>query len=379
MTTIDNVQDITPRVQYTATASQMAFTYPFPIFQDADIVVDQDGVTLTLTTDYTVIGEGDETGGTVTLVTAATVGDIITLYRDISIERDTDYQQNGPWASDATNNEFDKITLILQELEERVSRCLRIPMTADEVDGELTPIADYVGNFVGFNSSGEVVAKTVTESSVVTDADQITLDDSGGSYAAANVEAALAELVSASNGEGASMIKIEDSGGLLAATEVEGALAELSTLTAQLPQTKIANSTQAISSNTDLTDDSVFVDFDIVKLKSYSWEAYIPFSQNVGNFKFKLTFTNSPVICFAMLSIVEPDGTVLADYTDMETSAYEITHVTDGSGAGIHIVGSIKANLATTGTMKLQWAQETSSANSTSRNAGAWMRVAELN
>ena len=379
MTTIDNVQDITPRVQYTATASQMAFTYPFPIFQDADIVVDQDGVTLTLTTDYTVIGEGDETGGTVTLVTAATVGDIITLYRDISIERDTDYQQNGPWASDATNNEFDKITLILQELEERVSRCLRIPMTADEVDGELTPIADYVGNFVGFNSSGEVVAKTVTESSVVTDADQITLDDSGGSYAAANVEAALAELVSASNGEGASMIKIEDSGGLLAATEVEGALAELSTLTAQLPQTKIANSTQAISSNTDLTDDSVFVDFDIVKLKSYSWEAYIPVSQNVGNFKFKLTFTNSPVICFAMLSIVEPDGTVLADYTDMETSAYEITHVTDGSGAGIHIVGSIKANLATTGTMKLQWAQETSSANSTSRNAGAWMRVAELN
>ena len=44
MASIDDVLDITPLNQYTATASQTAFTYSFPIFVDADIVVDIDGV-----------------------------------------------------------------------------------------------------------------------------------------------------------------------------------------------------------------------------------------------------------------------------------------------------------------------------------------------
>jgi hypothetical protein len=57
-------------------------------------------------------------------------------------------------------------------------------------------------------------------------ASEVALADAGGNYAAATVEAAFAELASASNGEGASIIKIEDSGGIITATEVEGALAE---------------------------------------------------------------------------------------------------------------------------------------------------------
>jgi hypothetical protein len=65
---IDTVNDIDPRVQYVAAPGQDEFDYPFPIFQDADLVVDVDGVTQTLTTHYTVAGEGDDTGGTITLM-----------------------------------------------------------------------------------------------------------------------------------------------------------------------------------------------------------------------------------------------------------------------------------------------------------------------
>ena len=63
MTSIDNVTDVSPRVQYTAAAAQTDFDYAFPIFAGADLTVDVDGVTKTLTTDYTVSGAGNDTAG----------------------------------------------------------------------------------------------------------------------------------------------------------------------------------------------------------------------------------------------------------------------------------------------------------------------------
>ena len=45
MTSIDTVNDIIPRVQYVAAVGETEFEYPFPIFEDADLVVDVDGTT----------------------------------------------------------------------------------------------------------------------------------------------------------------------------------------------------------------------------------------------------------------------------------------------------------------------------------------------
>ncbi len=74
---IDTVNDLPPRVQYTAAAAQTVFPYTFPIFQDADLVVEVDGSVQTLTTDYTVTGEGDDTGGDVTFVVAMAGGELL--------------------------------------------------------------------------------------------------------------------------------------------------------------------------------------------------------------------------------------------------------------------------------------------------------------
>ena len=84
---IDTVNDLPPRVQYVATAAQTDFDYPFPIFADADLVVDVDGVTQALATDYTVTGEGDDAGGTVTFLVAMAGSEIVTIYRSMAIER----------------------------------------------------------------------------------------------------------------------------------------------------------------------------------------------------------------------------------------------------------------------------------------------------
>jgi hypothetical protein len=151
---IDTVNDLPPRVQYVALAAQDEFDYTFPIFSDSDLVVYVDGTLLT-SNDYTVSGAGDDTGGTITLDTALDGGEIVTIYRDIPIARETDIGQNGAWSSRAYNDEQDKVFLIMQQLEAQLRRGLRIPITAgvDDADIELDP-ANFASMYLTFDADG---------------------------------------------------------------------------------------------------------------------------------------------------------------------------------------------------------------------------------
>ena len=152
------VGDITPRNQYTSAASQTAFTYAFPIFADADIKVYVGSTLKTLTTDYTVSGAGDDNGGTVTFVTGQTSGDIITLYRDMPVQRTSDYQTNGDFLADTVNDDFDKLAMMIHQVEYDLnSRTLRfgqfttgIPLSEFTEDA-----ADRAGKVLAFDSSGD--------------------------------------------------------------------------------------------------------------------------------------------------------------------------------------------------------------------------------
>ena len=82
----------------------------------------------------------------------------------------------------------------------------------------------------------EVTGSSLDELALITNgkgASLVGIEDAAGNFNAANVEAALAEimslLASVSNGEGASLVGIEDSAGNFTATDVEAALAELPT------------------------------------------------------------------------------------------------------------------------------------------------------
>lgn len=116
MPTINTVQDIEPRIQYTGTAGQDVYVYPFPIFDERDIVVQIDDVDLILNAEYTVTGVTENNGGTVVLTVATLGGEEIVLYRDTPIDRLTDYVENGDFLADTVNNDFDRIILMLQEL-----------------------------------------------------------------------------------------------------------------------------------------------------------------------------------------------------------------------------------------------------------------------
>jgi hypothetical protein len=152
---IDTVNDLPPRVQYVATAAQTDFDYTFPIFTDADLVVDVDGVTQALATDYTVAGEGDDAGGTVTFLVAMAGSEIVTIYRSMAIERTTDFSQNGEFSSATFNDELDRITLVLQDLRAQVNRSLRVAMNDTGTDSgfELPAKASRLGKYLYFNDT----------------------------------------------------------------------------------------------------------------------------------------------------------------------------------------------------------------------------------
>ena len=104
------------RDDYTAIASQTVFTYTFQIFEDSEIFVYQNGLLLTLTTDYTVSNNTlPSIGGTITLTTGATAGDAIALVQSIPITRLITYITDGDWKATTVNTDFDRIyTLLVQ-------------------------------------------------------------------------------------------------------------------------------------------------------------------------------------------------------------------------------------------------------------------------
>lgn len=165
---IDNIADLPPRVQYTAAVGQDEFPYTFPIFQDADLVVEVDDVVQTIVDDYTVSGATDDTGGFVTFTTPLTGGEIVTIYRDTTIERTSDFPQNGPMFSAAVNDELDRLTIVQQELKQAIRRAIRFPMAAAQSSAglELTPISNWYERYLYINSSGELEPATVSSSPI---------------------------------------------------------------------------------------------------------------------------------------------------------------------------------------------------------------------
>jgi len=118
------ISDTEPRVQYTATAGQTSFTVGFEFFDNADLKVFNGTSLLTYAaspsdqTEYSVSGAGQTGGGSITLGSpGATVNDIITISRDVAIQRVTDFPTSGAFQIGSLNTELDKIIAMCQQLE----------------------------------------------------------------------------------------------------------------------------------------------------------------------------------------------------------------------------------------------------------------------
>ena len=154
------------RAEYSATAGQTIFTYPFRIFTEADLVVSIDGTSQNAGTDFTVTGFNNPSGGTFTFASGLTIGQVVVAYRSVAVERTTDFQPNGPLPASALNNEFDRQIIIAQDnYDAATTGVIRINVAeagadVDTLGGDPSTRA---GKILSFDSGGNPEATVLLE------------------------------------------------------------------------------------------------------------------------------------------------------------------------------------------------------------------------
>jgi len=142
------------RNDYTGADSTGEFDYTFKIFANDEVVVKvrnttTDSITtLTLDTDYSVSGAGETAGGTVTLIDASQAwigtgnnldsGYVITILRDMDAYQETDIRNQGSFLPEAHEDQFDYLTMLIQQLQDEIDRSLKLPDTEDPGDWDMT-------------------------------------------------------------------------------------------------------------------------------------------------------------------------------------------------------------------------------------------------
>ena len=157
-----------PRIAYTATASQTAFTVPFEFFDASDLNVFINETLKTITTHYTVSG-GNGSTGTVTLTSGATVNDKVLITRDVTLERTTDFPTSGPFQVASLNTELDKIIAMMADLNDLAGRGIQLADSDTAVSVTLPNVTGRAGKVLAFNAStGAVEAgPTITATQTV--------------------------------------------------------------------------------------------------------------------------------------------------------------------------------------------------------------------
>lgn len=156
------ISSTTIKNSYAGNGSTTAFTFSYYIISEDDLEVliraSNGTETLqTITTHYTVTGVQNNSGGTVTMVTAPATGETLVIRRKTSQVQDTDYVANDPFPAETHEAALDKAMLVSQELQEQVDRSIKISRTNTMTSTDFTVGATERANKVlAFDSSGEI-------------------------------------------------------------------------------------------------------------------------------------------------------------------------------------------------------------------------------
>ena len=154
----------TPRIQYTATASQTVFTVPFEFLANADLAVYVNGTLKTLITDYTLTGANTTGGGTLTFVTGRTAGEIVTILSNLAYSRNTNkYTKFGLLPAEVLEADFDALQVQAKQLALADQFALRVSLTDTGSPSMTLPVvATRASKVLGFNASGNPTASSST-------------------------------------------------------------------------------------------------------------------------------------------------------------------------------------------------------------------------
>ena len=156
------VSSATNKVSYNGNGSQTVFAYGFKIFDEDDLTViirNASGgeTTQTITTNYTVSGVGNTSGGNVTMVSAPASTETITIIREQPLTQGLDLVPNDPFPATLVEDTLDKLTFMVHQHEETLNRSIKGSKTTTITNPSFTEDATARANKVfAFDASGDI-------------------------------------------------------------------------------------------------------------------------------------------------------------------------------------------------------------------------------
>ncbi|MBK59438.1 MAG: hypothetical protein CML01_11620 [Pseudomonas sp.] len=165
------VQTNTNVASFNGNGVTQIFPIAFKFNNDTDLVVllvdDATGSAslLTLNSDYTVSGEGDEEGGLINVVVAPASGKRLKVTRVVDILQLTDLRNQGKFFAEIHEDALDLLTMIAQQHESGINSSLRVA-ESDPEPARIPAVAQRANKILSFDAAGnpQVVAP-VTDSS----------------------------------------------------------------------------------------------------------------------------------------------------------------------------------------------------------------------
>ena len=190
------VSSTTAKVLYSGDDGTTVFPFTFKIFASTDLVVTlvgSDGAEAakSITTHYTVSSSGNDfnDGGNVTMLTAPATGETLSISRDLPNTQTTDYVEGDAFPAESHEDALDKLTLIVQEMQEELSRAVKIPLSdSSDITTELPVSALRQGRSLVSDADGNITTGSVT-TAAVSDFMRTVLDDDSAATARATMGA----------------------------------------------------------------------------------------------------------------------------------------------------------------------------------------------
>lgn len=104
---------------------------------------------LILPTHYDLADAGNPAGGTLTMVTAPTSDETLTIIRNVDYKQETDLVENATYSAEVLERVFDKLTMLAQQMQEQMNRTIR---QSKSHPGNLELPAPIEGNFLNWVS-----------------------------------------------------------------------------------------------------------------------------------------------------------------------------------------------------------------------------------
>lgn len=159
------VTGTTTKNSYVCDGETLEFDFTYYVLAEAHLLVILRTIatgaeqTLVLNTDYEVDGEGDLSGGSITLIgdwieDPPSSGYSIHIIRNTSKTQETDWINYSLFNAEVLEETIDKLVMTIQELNECLSRVPMLKKTAGTTDMEIP--TDRASKKLGFDESGDL-------------------------------------------------------------------------------------------------------------------------------------------------------------------------------------------------------------------------------